>query len=470
MRPSPHRIPLNPCDYLFLAHHRLTERRIRGGNVAFMTVDLDGWIAPAALRAALARALAAHPAVGSTLRFTLVRSRPHWRALRGPDEIAKAAARAHVFHDLRDRPDAPATLERLCAEHFSPHWSAFALGPQVRLEHYALPQRRTRLVLRWPHCLMDAEGAQWLLAEIHRLGTSSTPDDLAAASTGSLSPGLSADHQPLDPLAGTTLSERIRLMRSAPPRPKSRRGQDAALLSAGPRDRIRRYAYLHRLWPADDGPRLTDLAKRRAPGGPGLHARYLAAAVVRALDRLHAERGIRTTVYRIPLPIRAARSGPDAVHPQTRPLTGNYLAAPTVSIPRDLVGDWPALGESILAQFDGYLKSGAHRADWATLWLAAQLGPRQFEWALALPTGLPDFSTGYSYYGEIDPPLRTILGCAVTNIWGCAPMAIPPGLNPAFSRFDDRLNLSLAWAEPHIDPAWAQRFADLIEQEALDRR
>lgn len=458
MPDRPRRIPLNPCDYLFYAHHRSQQRRIGGGNVAFMMMDFAGHVSLRQMREALIRTMTDHPATTGTLRVSLIRGRPYWRSADRAEEIEKSAARAHEYFDLRSAPNADVEVDRLCQEQFTPHWN-FTLGPPIRLEHYALPGDRTRLCLRWPHAFMDAEGAQRLLAAI------------GCSKSESGSDGLAPDHQSIDPLAGMGIMQRIRLMRSAPQRPVRLSGHSAVLLAAGPRTRVQRYNYLHRVWTAEDNARLTELSKVRTPPGSGIRARYLAAALVRALDRLYTLNKISTDVYRLPIPVRAADApvGQAASGALQRPLPGNYLAAPAVSIPRTCVADWALLGETIAAQLERYVKSNAGQADWAKLWLASQLRPWQFERALDLPLGLPDFSTGYSYYGEIDPPLRSFFGLDVLNLWGCAPMAIPPGLNPAFSRFSDCLNFSLAWAEPHIDPAWPAMLADFVEQEALDR-
>ncbi len=449
MPDRPRRIPLNPCDYLFLAHHRSQARRIGGGNVAFMMLDLAGHIPLRRMREALIRTMSDHPAVTGTLRVSLIRGRPYWRTIDRANEIEKSAARAHEYFDLRSTPDGDAQVERLCREQFQPYWN-LTLGPPIRLEHYALPGDRTRLCLRWPHSFMDAEGAQWLLSEISAAARSAT---------------LPLDGQSIDPLAGMGVMQRLRLMRSAPQKPVRLGGQSAVLLASPARARVSQYRFLHRVWSAENNAQLTDLARRRTPPGPGIHARYLAASLIRALDRLYALNKVSTDVYRVPIPVRAA----DAAAGGQRPLPGNYLAAPAVSIPRACVADWALLGETIASQLERYVKSKASLADWAKLWFASQLRPWQFERALDLPLGLPDFSTGFSYYGEINPPLRSFMGCDVLNLWGCAPMAIPPGLNPAFSRFSDRLNFSLAWAEPHIDPAWPDMLANFIEQEALDR-
>ena len=417
-----------------------------------MMMDIAGHLSLRKVRDALIAVMTDHPATTGTLRISLFRGRPYWHTTQHATEIDRAAARSHEYYDLRSSPNADTELERLCHEQFIPHWN-FSLGPPIRLEHYALPGDRTRMCLRWPHAFMDAEGAQWLLSEIGAHG--------AAVKSMSLPP----DHLSIDPLAGMGVFQRIRLMRSAPQKPVRLSGQSGVLLATPPKTRVRQYGFLHRVWTPDDNARLTDLARRRTPPGPGIHARYLAASLIRALDRLYAMNKISTDVYRVPIPVRAA----DANAGVQRPLPGNYLAAPAVSIPRTCVADWALLGETIAAQLERYVKSRANLADWAKLWLAAQLRPWQFERALDLPLGLPDFSTGFSYYGEIEPPLRKFLGCDVLNLWGCAPMAIPPGLNPAFSRFSDRLNFSLAWAEPHINPAWATMLSDFIEQEALDR-
>lgn len=441
------RIPLNPCDCCIYGHHRWQARRQCGGNIAFMMVDLAGWMEPAVVRQALAAVMAGHPIIMSSLRTSPLRLRPYWQLPSSPSREADSAAeRAHVYEDLRSAADAAARMDALCVARYVPHWD-LSNGPQVRLEQYALPGEQTRLCLRWPHYLMDAEGAQTFLAELERLREAAVVPIVS-----------SGDDRPVDVLAGKSRSQRWRLARSG-----------LTESAAGSRHlckeliRCGSYHVLHRSWQGTELEEIRDLAKTLTPAGPALYGRYLAAVILRALDRLYREEGVDSHTYAITFPMRVQwpDTSDDVV---ARPLTGNYLVTPTLTIARDTVADTAALGAEIQAQVQRFLACRGGAAQWALLEAAslvhAWFYPRIFR---RFFTG-GAYSSGFSYYGEIESPLRRFAGADVLNIWGGGPTTTPPGWNPVFSRYGDRLNLSLTWTPPASPDALAERYASYIEQ------
>ena len=64
--------------------------------------------------------------------------------------------------------------------------------------------------------------------------------------------------------------------------------------------------------------------------------------------------------------------------------------------------------------------------------------------------------------------IRSIAGAKITNLWGCAPMAVPPGWNPIFNKFEGQMNLVLSWAHPAVPDELARRYVDLIEEEIFE--
>lgn len=441
------RIPLNPCDCCIYGHHRLLARRRRGGNIAFMMIDLAGWIDPVVVRKALAAVMAAHPVTLSSLRTSPLRLRPYWQLPSSPSQEADfAAERAYVYDDLRAVADATARLDDLCAARYVPYWDP-SRGPQVRLEQYALPGERTRLCLRWPHFLMDAEGAQTFLAELERQRESA--DALVS----------SAPDRPVDVLAGKTRRQRWRLARSG-----LTDSQPSA--AVGPRHlckeliRCDSYHVLHRCWQAEELEEIRDRAKTVTPAGPALYGRFLAAVVLRALDRLYREEGVESNRYAITFPMRVQWSDVAMV----RPLTGNYLVSPTLTIARETMADPAAMGAQIQAQVQQFLARRGDAAQWAMLETASLVHAWFYPLIFRRFFTSGAYSSGFSYYGEIESPLRRLAGAEVLNIWGGGPTTTPPGWNPVFSRYGDRLNLSLTWSPAAIPDALAERYARHIEE------
>lgn len=451
------RIPLNPCDCCIYGHHRLLARRHQGGNIAFMMVDLDGPIDPAVVRKGLAAVMAAYPVTLASLRMSPLQLRPYWQMPASPSsEAGLAAERAHVYDDLRAVPDATARLNQLCTLRYGPNWD-LSRGPQVRLEQYSLPENRTRLCLRWPHFLMDAEGAQWFLSELGRY--------LDSADVSAPSPLLTED-KPVDVLAGTSRLARVRLMMRGLAGQKSTARTEVRHVRAAATQRVESYQFLHRYWHGQEFERIRERARGTTPPGPALYGRYLAAVVLQALDRIYREEKFSAREFAITFPMRVQSTPPeDRAH--ARPMTGNYLVTPTLVIDRGKVGDLALLGSDIHAQLQSFLERNGDKAQWALLEAAALIHawfyPTLFRFAFAGAA----YSSGFSYYGEIDSPLRRLAGAEVTNIWGGGPSTTPPGWNPVFSRYGDRLNLSLTWTRPHIPDTLAHRYAACIEELVL---
>lgn len=461
------RIPLNPCDYLYFAHHGRMQREAQAGNVAFMVFEAEGRAEPDRVIDALAAAMLAHPVTMASLRISLVGGRPYWQT---PDPRPRAARRAaqqaYGYDDLRkDSADWSDRLERLCETRNVPHWD-LTTGPQLGLEHYDLPDQRTRFCFRFPHVLMDADGIQWFASEMGRL---QTPGPVAGEGAArGFPPGLVADDQPLDVLAGVSIKRRLGLFGEAFTATPERRRLRIKPLLDGPPGRRLRQRLIHKCWPARELVRMRGQARRWAPPGPAHHARYLVMCVIRALHRLYTERGVKTDAYLVPFPINLTAISGAGNGPVPRPVPGNYLVSPTICAGRDLVEDKAALGREVLRQIEAYNEKRMHLAQWSVIWLASLMRASMYRWALRLPLGLETLASGFSYYGPISRRIRSIVGTRITNMWGCAPMGMPPGWNPIFNKFEGRMNLVLSWAHPAIPAELARRYVDLIEEEIFD--
>jgi hypothetical protein len=461
------RILLNPCDYLYYAHHRMLERTVRIGNFAYMMMDAEGQAEPELIRDALAAAMAAHPVTMAPLRISLFSGHPYWRIPTPRDFAARLAVeQAYRYDDLRTVSDWQTRLEQLCLERYS-SGGDLASGPQVRLEHYALPENRTRFRLSWPHLLMDAEGAQWFLLEIARhsqalAGTNLQEADKSAPAVPT-KPPTSADDQTMDVLAGRSFMERLRLFRQGFAHAGEHKGLTLRPIVPHHRVDVESFGLTHLRWNPTQVAAIQARAKSVTPPGPALYARYLAARVVRALHRIYGECGVTTDAYLITFPTRPSLPQAGAA----RPVPGNYLVSPVLCVRRESALDDFALGSEISRQLEIYRERHGDLTQWAMVWLASFLRASAYDWILRLPLGFESLTSGFSYYGEISPPVRSFGGTKIINFYGGGPLTSPPGWNPVFSRYEEELNLSLTWNRPAMPDELAHRYAQLIEEEVL---
>ncbi|MCK6484981.1 MAG: hypothetical protein HUU22_15830 [Phycisphaerae bacterium] len=469
------RYPLNPCDYLFLAHHWMMQQAGQIGNLPYMVMDLDGGVNADAISAGVRRALEAHPVLRGRIRLSLFWARPYWHVDDG-DELPLEIV------DLRNEPDWRAAADARIEAGLARGWDVYR-APQVRIELYLGGDGQARLCLRWPHALMDAEGAQRFLAEVERLGvrrggtghpdhdTSRRDEPFNRTQGGEHRGGVgngssngdqaSAGDKPLDLLAGRGLLDRVGLFRRGL---KLYRGADCGgieRLARGPAAGGT-WRICSRRWDGDEWSHIRRRAAERCPQGSARFSRYLGGCVLRALHRLLEERSVPVEECLVTLPMRVRGT------PAARPLVGNYLVSATLSARRDEIADKQRLLDGLSRQIEGFLKDDADLANWALVWGASFLRARQYRWLLSGSWGLQPYASGFSYYGEIDPPIRRFGGARVTNLWGSGTMSAPPGWNPVFSRFGESLNLGLTWLEGYFDRSTAERYAGLIEGELLN--
>jgi len=481
--PFPRRIPFNPCDYLFLAHHRLLERQGLAGYTALMVVETMGRPDPGWIRASLDNLLRRHPVLLAGVGISRFLARPYWR-LPTAGEIPKLAERCFRHHDLRGRGDSRSAaaegMESLyrCELPDGGRWS-LQRGPMLRLEQYDVAEDRSMIFLRWPHFLMDAEGAQWLLSELQGAAARHGRDACAtrgqdACSTAPREMGFNSRPEglrechlaPAGVLRDYRGLRRFRLLREGL-RLQRQVGRAHTLpLVTAEAEGERETRVLHRFWTGSQLDRLQAIAKEITPSGPRLYARFLAACVLRALERIYREAGASSPSFVIPLPMSVAPAGAAEAGAPPRPIAGNYLVSPNLVVDPNIIADRRALGAEIARQLADYAARQGDLAQWSSMWMASALRIWMYDLLLRMPLGFGSLSSGFSYYGEIVRPIRSIGGAAVCNVWGAGPMATPPGWNPVFSRFGDTLNLSLTYNRPGVPDELARRFVELIEEEA----
>ncbi len=426
-----------------------------------MMIEADGRVPTEDMRSAVGETMRAHPTTAAALRFSWLKGRPYWRL---PDDSDEARRRilqaAYTFYDLRDAQDVSAAHEACLQTDYACDWD-LKNGPQVRVTHFDLPGDRTHVCIYWPHLFMDAEGAQWFLRELitHLPGYESSSRDLTPP----------PDDVTYDPLETYSRLGRLRLFR---------RGFGSEMPAKGLRVRgliesadapFSDHRALHRFYSPDDYRTIQENAKRLAPAGPALYARYLAACVIAAQHRLFKELRIDTDAYLITFPKRVTLAQTPGRSRHVRPIPGNYLVSPLLCARRTIADDVTAIGESLLAQIEAFEGNQRDLEQWAMMWMASHLRASGYGWIFRLPLGFEAMTSGFSYYGEIVSPIRSLGGAEVTNFYGGGPLASPPGINPVFSKFRDKLNLSITWNRPAIADDVAEHYADLIYEALMAR-
>lgn len=450
----PRRVFLNPCDYLLYTDHIIRMRRAQGPNVAYMCMEIDGTLDREHMRRSIIRAMALSPTTLARLRMSFFGGWPFWRLPRDPHAAAEAGIdRAYRFVDASE---SDAALDgALATTGESP--TDFRDGPQVCMTHYALAEGRSRVCIRWPHWLMDAAGT------LAFLETWATCYADCAEALPPVEPS-DGDVRQWRPLKGVSLRERWRVMR-AQPKGRERSGLRVGVPCDDGAEAVAEHRVLHHCWDAAAMERIRLASKRAVPAGPARITRYLGVCVLRALDALFEENGWGGDAYRVTLPMRVRGEGASEAPPMMR--FGNYLVSPLLVFDRAGLRDGSALAESLTSQLQTYLDNRGDAAQWSLMSLAGLLPFIAHRWIFGLRMFTAHFSSGFSFYAELHPPLRHVGGMPITNLWGGGPTTVPPGMNPVFSRFDKSLNLALTYSWPVVSDELARRYAALIEAEAL---
>ena len=442
------RILLSPCDYHFLVIQHSTTRRHSSSEVSFVTLEFKGHPVGSRLKAALRRAMTDNPATFGRIGYTLPRARPYWQIER-IDDPAQAAYR---YHDFRERNDWPDCVHEGIGRAINTPWD-FSRPPLIRLDHFDGPAGRACLCMQWPHALMDAEGAHLFLRELSRLADA--PDSPRPA-------GLLPLQQRNDPLDDQSLVQRLKLFRAGMKAHSRTNGLPAKRLLIGPPDGPIPYRYTVRFGAAEDFERIKANARRFAPPGAGLYARFLAACVLRALHRLYRRHNVDTPNYLLAFPSGINAPG------SPRTVTGNYVVVYTIAAGANQVEDMNGLGEHIQKQVAGFREPHAGRDQWAMFWMAGQMRPWQYRRLMWTSMGNTRVHSGFAYYqADTDPPWRHLAGAEIEGVRLGGVVMSSPGWNAVFCRYRERMVFNLSWMSGCCQEHIATEYADLVAEEAL---
>jgi len=425
------RVALSAYDRLFLAGHGALQRRGLPGHHCLIWLELSARPNRAALEAAYRQASEQSPLVDGRIGYSLLTGRAHWRYGERAPDIAPIA-----YHDLTASPRTPETQREILLIAWRERQDPSA-GRQLRLFCFEQEDRAT-LVLRWPHYLMDLEGAQgFLLAMQQSAATRSEPPAVA----GNAAYATQSFEAPL-PYPPDWSGRMIRGWWNGARRHRAVARLASRQLPESPIDPLQTADFMTRPWTAEQTRQIVDTAKKQCAPGPMLHTRHLIAATARGLDDISDALGMSPgDHYLLPLPMLRPRRAP-------RTKWGcNDLIIATLVIRRDQLDDHAALDASLTAQIDAYSRGGDEAA-WLFMSYVGLLRKSHYEWMLRRKRMMARCSIGFASF-RADAWPAGFAGTSVDNTFACGLPTIPPGVMLTFARFGERLNLGVAFF-PHV--------------------
>jgi hypothetical protein len=416
-------------------------------------LDVAGALDRERVRAALAATMAANPATVASVRYARLSARAYWKCAADTDGAFGADQVPLSYHDLRGDPAPEHTqreiLVRACRERHDP-----SATRQIRLLHLRLRDDAHRLVLRWPHYLMDLQGGMMFLKAVGdvRIGTRS-PATGGAPPPFQPAPAVHPDEYPPNWSRHyiRRLIQGLRAWRRHGRIPTATLKPEFPITDANDAHG----EVLHRHWPASAIGEIDVAIRSTCAPGPFRYTRYFMIALLRALDDLHDDLGWCGEKYVLPLPMLRPRRGPRTA------ITRNDLTIATLVVDRRLVSRSDDLDAALGEQIDAYSRCGLDEATWVAMSCAGWLRMRQYRWLMS-HGGLTPYSSGFASF-RADAEWEDFLGARVENFSACPLPTIPPGLMTSFCRFGDRLNLGVGFY-PHLcPPRLAQRLIDHVE-------
>lgn len=439
--------PLNPTDHILLAAHESLRRRGYCGLNVVLIADLQGPLEPGRLAAAVRRLGSRHPALSGRIRYSRLLRRACWR-IDADTDLAQA-----IEYDYRPMDAAADDFDQPIREALNDSLDP-TRGPHLRLVHLEPGAELHRLGLRWPHHLMDLEGAHALLRDLHAI--------------------LSGD----EPRAGSDPAQR-------PPPPYPYRFPVSSLQVWQGRWRYTRCCGAHqpRLVEKPEtqcqaanfelrrySPAFTEqfkaAARARTSPGPQLYTRYLLTAIARTYWMMCHKRGRPRDRYLFSYVVPTPRQGGMPASEQAccalRPaLHGNWLTIPWVILAEGDLADWTSAEAAVSRQLADYIRRHHDEADWHML-RALQRWPFPAVRAF-MDHQMPSGAAGFTNY-RFDDSVTRLGEARITNLSAIGTMNCHPGWIVGHSMFGGGMSIAMTYFEDYVDSASAREFLDRLEQ------
>ncbi len=438
---------MTPYDRWFLASHQEQVAAGLPGHLCLLRLDLSGSLDVGRLRAAVAAAIRRHPITAARVRWRPLSGRAYWAV--DPAEVPAPGDAPVISWDLRSDASPQRSADEILTLRLREPQDPGAT-PQVRLLHFRLGTQAHQVVLRWPHYLMDLEGARLFMQSV------AEADRGAVEGDGSSVPPTEPPGWGRRRIRRTWqgLRAQWRLARA-----------DNAIRTSRQTPNVAAASFLFRTWEAPIVTGLDRAAARLVQTGPLARTRVLLGAVLEAMDEMHESLGLDGKQYVVPLPLGVPREGP------RRTATMNDITIPAIVAHRGLFSEPAALDAELARQIRAYRDSGLEEATWRVMTFAGLLRGLHYRWMIRRTLGRPRWTVGFTHYRAPPAGFARLAGCRVDNLMACGLPPVPPGLMLSFCRYGDRLNLGAAyhnhvWSAAEMEALLARIDAHL-QQRAL---
>jgi hypothetical protein len=419
------KITLNGCDYLMLGFDRELRRQGFAGNGCQIVLNLASPILPSALQQQLDLVWGRHPLLGAHPGGWIM---PQWKARR------KGAPPPQV----RVHADEVGLEARLFNEPL-----ALVAGELARFDLVQRQDGHVKLIFTWAHALMDAPGAEQLLAGVGCAG-------LPARERMAAAPGREKESLQGRMRTAWKYLHHLDLLCKAPPRAIGRRHPNAPA----------RLEYRVERFSREETERVR--ANGRKHCGFLADARYHAAVSALELHRLHLRLGCPSPSYVLPIPVRLRLQG------AVDPLFSNQV---TMLMHQFLPADLESIGTAAKA-----LQTQTTEALRQGLVDSGRVLGELFRF-LPLPIYMTIVKQGlrgeicslfYGDIGDASPWLGEFLGARVLDLTHIAAVTPSPGLGVIFYYFRGEMRLTVLHSAQVLSDAEAVEFSTGLRARLLD--
>jgi hypothetical protein len=321
-----------------------------------------------------------------------------------------------------------------------------ASSAAIRFDVIADPQGAT-VVLRWRHVLLDAKGAELLLAEVARLAEKPGSEACGAGSWGPI-----AARRPSNWWTAFREMRRfndsfyarartpIRSLGGLPPRPST-----AAFF-------VENFS-------------AAETAQISARAATGTHELFRLGWFLAAAMRMHhavlARRGEPADSYQANCPVQERKRG------ARQPIWQNHVNQLFFQLLQPEIGDMGVAANALREQFMMQTRERLDQAFAITSRMLRRLPGWFYLRVLREGSNGHISSFFFSHTGEFLPECRNFCGAAIEDGWHVPSVCQPPGTGVFFSERDARLTATISWREGalregELDLMRAQLRADLL--------
>ena len=438
----------NPLDAVFLAIDDAWRRGGLAGMDIHLHLEFRGRVDVAGIERALRALRRVWPATNARLVRRPFLRRFRWRLDAGESRDADIV-------DVQELDGDEAAFERYAEDLLATQLDVRRAAP-LRLYVARMRDGNDRMIVRWPHALMDARGGATIVEELARL-YDERPTVNALCSAGD---ELRRDFGTLD--GRMSLRERAAAVWGAlGARRRSAAARELRLCPLVNAEECGRMRICIRRLDRDDAARVRDAAMQVC--GFGRFADFLRAAAIRALAETVASRdpdGVFSTMHLLDNRRRRDRG----------PVCHNVFSAFPIHIPAAVATDRAVVADLIRDATVAVLHSGALNRRLAGLRLLARIPSGLLSRSVSrglrlgrsfLPLGVsnpPSLPMGFM--GPLSRAYESMFGATLVNIYGVRPASPPAGFALNVNQAQGRMNIAGIHYESSVPAEIMQALVD----------